>query len=204
MKKKIILSLLLIIPFISILIVIIFRGFLMPSNEEKIKSLKNISYYETKVEYIIRNDRGEETEETTQYYSSEEGVRVEFGDDRVKIYKNDGIYVKDNISNTEYVIDVSMDYLHSIAFMNKILSCPLKSDSLKEGQEEWGDTIYIQVDAELFLQNDHLNTARIFIDKKNKAPIGIVIYDKSGKETVRIIYKDFNKVKEIDSDKFST
>ena len=186
MKKKIILSLLLIIPFISILIVIIFRGFLMPSNEEIIKSLKNINYYETKVEYIIRNDRGEETEETTQYYSS------------------DGIYVKDNISNTEYVIDVSMDYLHSIAFMNKILSCPLKSDSLKEGQEEWGDTIYIQVDAELFLQNDHLNTARIFIDKKNKAPIGIVIYDKSGKETVRIIYKDFNKVKEIDSDKFST
>lgn len=202
MKKKIILSLLLIIPFISILMVIIFRGFFMPSNEEIIKSLKNINCYETKVDYIIKNDRGEEIEETTQYFSSDKGVRVEFADDRVKIYKNDGIYVKDNISNTEYVIDTSMDTMHSIAFMNKILSYPLKSDSLKEGQEEWGDTVYIQIDAELFLQNDHLNTARIFIDKKKKTPIGIIVYDKSGKDTLKIIYKDFNKVKEIDNEKF--
>ena len=39
-----------------------------------------------------------------------------------------------------------------MAFINKILSYPLKSDSIKEGQEEWGDKIYIQVDTELFLE----------------------------------------------------
>ena len=42
MKKKIIIILLLAVPFISILFIIFFRGFLMPSNEEIIEGLKNI------------------------------------------------------------------------------------------------------------------------------------------------------------------
>lgn len=53
MKKKIIISLLLIIPFISIVLVIIFRAKFLPNNEDIIRELKNIKCYETKVEYII-------------------------------------------------------------------------------------------------------------------------------------------------------
>ena len=82
--------------------------------------------------------------------------------------------------------------------MNKLLSFPVKSDSLKQGQEEWGDTVYIQVDLELFLDNDHLNIARLFVDKKEKTPIGIIVYDKNGEDTLRIIFKEFKKVKQID------
>ena len=203
MKKKIIITLLLIIPFISIFLVVIFRGILSPSNEDIIRDLKNIKCYETKVEYIVKNSRGEERESTVQYYSKEEGVRVEFDDDKVKLYKSDGIHVRDNSSTGEYVIESDMDILHSMAFMNKILSYPLKSDSIKEGQEEWGDKIYIQVDTELFLNNEHFNSARIFINKKTKTPIGIVIYDKDGNDSVRIIYEDFKIVKEVDDDLFN-
>lgn len=200
MKKRIIISLLLIIPFISILLVVIFRGVFMPNNEEIIRELKNIKCYETKVEYIIKNSKGEEREETVQYYSKNEGVRVEFKDDKVKIYKADGIHVKDDKSNSEYLIGSDMDILHSMAFMNKILSYPLKSDSIKEAQEEWGDKIYIQVDTELFLNNEHFNTARVFVNKKTRTPIGIIVYDKNGNESMRIIYDDFKAVKEIDED----
>jgi len=203
MKKKIIITLLLIIPFISIFLVVIFRGILSPDNEEIIRDLKNIKCYETKVEYIVKNSKGEERESTVQYYSKEEGVRVEFDDNKVKIYKSDGIHVNDNSSTGEYVIESDMDILHAMAFMNKILSYPLKSDSIKEGQEEWGDKIYIQVDTELFLDNEHFNSARIFINKKTKVPIGIVIYDKDGNDSVRIIYEDFKVVKEVDENLFN-
>ena len=203
MKKKIIITLLLIIPFISIFLVVIFRGIISPNNEEIIRELKNIKCYETKVEYIVKNSKGEEREDTVQYYSKDKGVRVEFKDDKIKLYKEDGIHVKDNSSTGEYVIESDMDILHSMAFMNKILSYPLKSDSIKEGQEEWGDTIYIQVDTELFLNNEPFNSARIFINKKTKTPIGIVIYDKDGNDSVRIIYEDFKIVKEIDENLFN-
>ncbi|WP_304681119.1 germination lipoprotein GerS-related protein [uncultured Clostridium sp.] len=202
MKKKIIITLLLIIPFISIFLVVIFRGMVLPNNEDIIRDLKNIKCYETKVEYIVKNSKGEEREDTFQYYSKDKGVRVEFND-KVKIYKADGIYVKDNSSTGEYVIESNMDILHSIAFMNNILSYPLISDSVKEGQEEWGDKIYIQVDTELFLNNEHFNSARIFINKKLRTPIGIIIYDKDGNDSVRIVYEDFKIVKDIDENLFN-
>ena len=203
MKKKIIITLLLIVPFISIFLVVIFRGVLSPNNEEIIRDLKNIKCYETKVEYIVKNSKGEEREDTVQYYSKDEGVRIEFDDGKVKLYKSDGLHVKDNSYADEYVIENDMDILHSMAFMNKILSYPLKSNSIKEGQEEWGDKIYMQVDTELFLNNEHFNSARIFINKKTKVPIGIIIYDKDGNDSVRIIYEDFKIVKEIDENLFN-
>ena len=156
MRKKIIITLLLMIPFISIILVVIFRGTFLPSNEEIIRDLKNIKFYETKVEYIIKNSKGEERESTKQYYSKEDGVRIEFEEGQVKIYKSDGIYVKDNSSTGEYIIENDMDIFHSLAFINQILSYPLKSDSIKEAQEEWGDKIYIQVDTELFSNNNLL------------------------------------------------
>ena len=70
MKKKIIIILLLAVPFISILFIIFFRGVLMPSNEEIIEGLKNINAYEAKVKYVMKNDKGEEIEETKQKYMS--------------------------------------------------------------------------------------------------------------------------------------
>lgn len=203
MRKKIIITLLLIIPFISIVLVVIFRGVFSPNNEEIIRELKNIKCYETKVEYIVKNSKGEEREETTQYYSKDDGVRIEFADEKVKLYKSDGIHVKDNSSTGEYIVDNEMDILHSMAFMNKILSYPLKSESVKEGQEEWGDKIYIQVDTELFLNNEHFNSARIFINKKTKTPIGIIVYDKDGNDSMRIIYEDFKILKEVEKELFN-
>ena len=203
MRKIIIITLLLIIPFICIVLFVIFRGVLSPNNEEIIRELKNIKCYETKVEYIVKNSKGEEREETTQYYSKDDGVRIEFADEKVKLYKSDGIHVKDNSSTGEYIVDNEMDILHSMAFMNKILSYPLKSESVKEGQEEWGDKIYIQVDTELFLNNEHFNSARIFINKKTKTHIGIIVYDKDGNDSMRIIYEDFKILKEVEKELFN-
>ena len=111
--------------------------------------------------------------------------------------------LKDSLDDSEYVLDEGMDMLHSLSFMNKILSYPLKSNSIKEGQEEWGDEIYIQVDSELFLENEHFDTAWIFINKKTKTPIGIIVYDKEGNDSLRIIYYDFKKVKGFDESIFN-
>lgn len=200
MRKKILITLLLCIPFISIILAIIFRLTAMPTNEEIISELRGIKCYKTNVEYIVKNTRGEEREETIQYYSEDKGARIDFGEDRIKFYKDGNIKVKDNISNKEYTVDEELDVLHSLTFVKNLLSYPIIEGSIKEGQEEWGDRIYIELDLELFLENDHLYKAKVFIDKKEKAPIGAIVYDKEGNDRLRIIYKNFEKLKEIDND----
>ena len=193
MKKKLLLILMVCIHFISIILVILFRATAEPTNEEIIKSLKEIKCYSTRVEYIIKNTRGEEREETTQYYSKDIGGRIDFGEDRSKIYKDNKVIVKDGISNKEYTMENDMDEIHSLAFLNKLLSYPIDENGIKEGQEEWGDTAYIEFTCEVFLKNDHLDKVKIFIDKQEKTPIGAIIYDKDGKDRIRIVYRDFEK-----------
>lgn len=200
MKKKLLITLVLCIPFISIILAIIFRLTAVPTNEEVISELKNIACYKTDVDYITKNSRGEERETTTQYYSEGKGARIDFGQDRVKFYKDGNITVKDNISNKEYTVDEELDVMHSLAFMKTLLSYPIEEGSIKEGQEEWGEKIYIELNLELFLENDYLNKAKVFIDKKEKTPIGVIVYDKEGNDKLRIIYKNFEKLKEIDND----
>ena len=200
MKKKILVTLLLCIPFISIILVIVFRLVAVPTNEEVISELRNIKCYKSNVEYVTKNSKVEEREETIHYYSEDKGARVDFGEDRIKFYKDGNINVKDNISNKEYSVDEELDVLHSLAFMKNLLSYPIEEGSIKEGQEEWGEKIYIELNLELFLENDHLYKAKVFIDKNEKTPIGVIVYDKEGNDRLKIIYKNFEKLKEIDSD----
>lgn len=200
MKKKLLLILLVSIPIILITLVIIFRITAEPTNEEIIKSLKEIKAYKTEVEFVVKNSRDEERQDTIQYYKKDVGGTINFGQDRTKIYKGDMVLVQDNISNKEYTIDDSMDELHAISFLNKLLSYPIDNDGIQEGQEDWGDTEYIAFTSELFLKNDNLNKVKIFIDKKKKTPIGAIIYDKNNKDRVRIVYRNFEKLKELDEE----
>lgn len=200
MKKKILIGLLLCIPFISIILTIIIRLTAAPTNEEIISGLRDIKYYKTDVEYVTNNSRGEDKEETTQYFSVDKGARIDFGQDRIKFYKDGNINVKDNISNKEYSVDEELDMLHSLAFMKNLLSYPIENDSIKQGQEEWGEKIYIELTVDLFFENNYFDKAKVFIDKKTQTPIGAIIYDKDGKNRLKIIYKNFEILKDMDND----
>ncbi|MDV4152503.1 germination lipoprotein GerS-related protein [Clostridium sp. AL.422] len=200
MKKRLLLITLVSIPIIIIALIIIFRMTAEPTNEEIIKSLKEINAYQTEIEFVIKNSRDEERQDTIQYYKKDVGGRIDFGQDRIKIYKDGMILVKDNISDKEYTIDEKMDELYSLSFLNKLLSYPIDNEGIKEGQEEWGDTEYIAFTSELFLKNDNLDKVKIFIDKQQKTPIGAIIYDKNDEDRVRIVYRNFEKLKEIDEE----
>ncbi|WP_066896253.1 germination lipoprotein GerS-related protein [Clostridium nigeriense] len=202
MKKKLLLVFLISIPVILISLVILLRITAEPTNEEIIESLKNIKAYKTEVEFVVKNSRDEERQDTVQYYKEDLGGRIDFGEDRTKIYKDNEILVKDYISNKEYTMAIGMDELYSISFLNKLLSYPINNEGIKEGQEEWGETEYIVFTSELFLKNDSLNKVKIFIDKNKKVPIGAIIYDKDNADRVTIVYKNFEKLKDIEEDVF--
>lgn len=200
MKKKLLLIFLVSIPIILITLVVLFRMTAEPTNEEIIKSLKDIKAYKTEVEFLIKNSRDEERQNSIQYYKKDFGGKIDFGEDRTKIYKDNMVLVKDNVANKEYIIENNMNDLYSISFLNKLLYYPINNEGLQEGQEEWGDTEYIVFTSELFLKNDNLDKVKVFIDKQNKIPIGAIIYDKNNKDRVRIVYRNFEKLKELDEE----
>ena len=192
-NKKIIL---LLIPFISIIMVIFFRNISSPTNSEIVEDLKETKMYSCNVKYVVKNTKGEYNQESKLYYCK--GMRIEFQEDRVKIYK-DG-FISMNDSGYEYEIDENLDKVYPLAFVNNILENNIIS--IEEGTEEWGDTRYIEVDIELPFKNNHMNLAKLYINKTTKSPIVTKVYDINNKEKLEIIYDDFKYLDEIDNELF--
>lgn len=199
-KKRLIIIVSICIPIIIILAIIGARYFVAPTEEEIIEKVKNYNYYKSNVEFIIKNDKDVQRENVTMYCNKDVGTRMEFGEDRVKIFKDGKIKIEDNVSKSQYETDEKMDFLHSLAILNKILSYDVKSDTIESKQEEWANGQYIQVVVGIKSDIKHFDEAKVFIDKEKKSPIGIVVYDDNGNERVRIVYKEFEKLKEFDKD----
>lgn len=201
-NRKYILFFLSFIPVIIILLVIILRNVVKPSDQDIINRVKNIDCYTSDVEYIFKNERAEFKEETHQYYSRNMGSRIEFKDgyEPIKVYKGGEIKVQDE-NNEEFTLEKDIDELYPLAFIENILDNPV-TEEVKDVRQEWGDGEYIEVDVDYNNKNKHLNKAKFYIDKNKHVPVLLQIIDDNDKERVRIVFKNFKIEKSLDSSLF--
>lgn len=191
LKKKIFITILMIIPFISMMLVISFRHVAIPTNEEILEDVKNMKNYESIVEYKIMNDRGSYTDKTKVIFSEKYGTRIDFGEEITKIYQDDYIKMIYNKKKEKYEVKRELDKFYTLATMREIFNNPIIS--VEEGKDEWGDLEYLKVNFELIFNNNHLDKATLYINKSKKEPMLIKIYDNEGKERVKIEYREFLK-----------
>lgn len=201
-NKKLIIGILIFTPIFIILLVILFRNSISPSNESIINELKNTKLYSSKVNYVFKNSKSQFEENTIQYYSFDKGSRIEFKDgyDRVKVYKGGEIKVEEN-SDGEYILSKDIDTIYPLAFMENILSSSENAE-IKEVKTEWSDSIYLQIDIKYNSNNKHLNKAEFFVEKNKGVPVLLKILDDDNKERIIITYKDFKKEKILSDDLF--
>ena len=190
-KRNILITLLMIIPFISIILAILFRHAVAPTNEEIIEHVKNMKKYDTIAEYTISNNRATYNEKTKILFFDDHGFRIDFGEELTKLYYEDKIVMAYNKKNEKYEVKRDLDSLYPLGVMSEIFKNPVLEVS--EGQQEWGDLQYLKVDFDLITNNNHLDKATLYIDKSKKQPLLIKIYDNKGSERVKIEYREFNK-----------
>ena len=172
-------------------------------NPEKIlTNLKEIKRYQCGVIYKFKNARGEITIDTEQYYDRDLGVRVEFEQDRVQIYKGEKIYVTENKSNRKYEIEKDFDELYSYAFVDKISKLFINDEEFKYYNEEKEGVNNLIVEFNTLSSNKNIAKEVLYIDKANGNPIKAIFYDERGDERGEITYKNFIKPKNMDKKLF--
>ena len=201
-NKTLIIGTVVFVPIFIIILIVVCRNVITPSNQEIINELKNTKCYSSKVEYVFKNSKSQFEESTMQYYSFDKGSRIEFKDGYkgVKVYKGEEIKVEGN-QDEEYILDKDIDIIYPLAFIENVLSNP-QSCEIKEVKAEWGQGVYLQVDMKYIGKNKHLNKAEFYVDKDKKIPILLKILDDSNKERVIITYKDFKKEKVLNDNLF--
>lgn len=198
-NKWIKIVLMLLIPFVAIILIIVFRNRFMPTNEEIIKSVVLDSGYKTLAEVNVYNDLQEHRECVNLYYKRDVGHRIDFNNINIsKIYTKDKIKVKEK----EYIysVDKEQNDVYSFLFIEELLKKDI--DSIQEKNEEWGDTKYLEIMINVDNDNSNFDKAKAYINKKTKMPIVTKIYDKEGKERIIIVYKKFSYSNKIDSKQF--
>lgn len=201
-NKKLVIGILIFTPIFIILLVILLRHSISPSNESIINDLKDTKLYSSKVNYMFKNSKSQFEENTIQYYSFDKGSRIEFKDgyERVKVYKGGEIKVEENREG-EYILNKDIDTIYPLAFIENILS-NVENTEIKEVKTEWSDSIYLQVDITYNSNNKHLNKAEFFVDKNKGVPVLLKVLDDDNKERIIITYKDFKKEKSLSEDLF--
>ena len=199
-NKKITIGMLISFPIIIILLIIVFRNTVTPSNESIINDLKNIKYYSCRVNYIFKNSKSQFEEDTIQYYSFNKGSRIEFNDGRIKVYSGGEIKVEEN-REREYILNKDIDIIYPLAFTGNVLSNG-ENTEVKEVKNEWNESVYLKVDITYNVNNKHLNKAEFFVDKKKGVPVLLKVLDANNKERIIITYKDFKKEKVLSEDLF--
>lgn len=197
--KCIKISLILLIPFISIIAIIEFRHILMPTNKEIIKGIILNTGYTTLAEVDVYNELQNQSEDIELYYKRNVGHRIDFIDlDISKIYSEDNIEVKEK----EYVYSVDREEndIYAFLFVEKLLQKDI--GYIKEKSEEWGDIKYIEVMVNIDSDNSNFSKAKIYINKKERKPIVTKIYNEEGEERIIIVYKKFSYSKKINSKQF--
>lgn len=200
LKKKLLITVLMIIPFISIILIISLRHVVTPTNEDILNIVKNLDDYTSIVEYTITNDNGTYNQKAELSYCKDNGIRLDFGEELTKIYTDDSITMIYNKTNEKYEVDRELDRVYDLAAMKELFKNPILE--FKEGQEEWGDLKYLKVEFDLVTKNLHIDRATLYIDKNKKEPMVLKIFDSNNKERIKIEYREFLNKKLCEKDKF--
>ncbi|MGV3026831.1 germination lipoprotein GerS-related protein [Clostridium thermobutyricum] len=190
LKKKLKIGSIIILPIFILGLIVFFRNEVSPTNEQIIDSIKNMEQYESIVEFTITNTRGSYVEKAKLHYSKNHDPIMEFGDRLVKTYKKDSIIMKYK-DGKEYNLEKDTDSFYVLAIINNLLNNPVTK--IENESLEWGDLEYIKVSIDIISNNQHLDKAVFYVNKKEKVPMLIKIFDVNGKERVKIEYREFNK-----------
>ena len=190
LKKKLKIGSIIILPIFILGLIVFFRNEVSPTNEQIIDSIKNMEQYESIVEFTITNTRGSYVEKAKLHYSKNHDHIMEFGDRLVKTYKKDSIIMKYK-DGKEYNLEKDTDSFYVLAIINNLLNNPVTK--IENESLEWGDLEYIKVSIDIISNNQHLDKAVFYVNKKEKVPMLIKIFDVNGKERVKIEYREFNK-----------
>lgn len=194
MKKRKWLFLLLIIPLISIIIIIKFRYEYIPSSDEIIEEIKATKGYKAKVNYLFINQKSKYSENAVIYYSEDSCNKIQFENGIEEKYIDEDIEMKGE--QKLYKINKELYDTYSLAFVEKIMKN--KVLNISEDSEEWGEIEYINIEMLLKGNNENINKANLYIDKKNKVPIMIRVFDRNNKLRIVIKFEEFQYLDNIE------
>lgn len=164
-----------------------------------LESLKDMSSYTSKIDIAMKNNREEILYSGEQKYKRYQGSKLEL-QKNTYFFKNDKIYVKDN--KGKVYEEKSQDGMYKLCFIEQYLQYLYLQQYSKEKNIDYEGKSCEVFTFELPMNNSNLQKASVVLDKKEKIPMMIKVFNRKGEETIIIKYKEFLKNIQLDNEQF--
>lgn len=199
MKKK-----LLILFALSLILSVLFSSCKKDNRDpnEVMNFLKDLNSYSTGYKMEIINDKQTITYEGKQYFDKKLGYRLEIGEDRVFVYKDDKIYVKDVKNNSNYIIDQDFDDIYKISFIKEYIKLLYTDEKIKYEFKTMENINYELIHLTIPGGSREMSRACMYVNLKTYLPEMVLVYDEKGYERRKITYKNFEANEVLDEKLF--
>lgn len=191
---------------VSILcIVLCFGGCKERIQPEKkvVKYMENLKNYSCDVEYTFKNEKDEDEYVAKQYYMKDEGYRLDLGEDRINIYKDDHIYVEDKKAEKKYEVIKEFDEVYKYTFLNEIVDLTSHPESKVYAEDiEESDKHYVVIQFIIPSTNRNIAKGELYMNSLTLKPEVEKIYDLKGEERVEIRFNDFIANEDMEKELF--
>ena len=199
MKKG---SLILYIMSFVFLIFLVGCGKNVKNTEETIDYLKNLDSYSCDINMKIQNDKQTINYSGKQFYDKKYGYRFELEKNRVLVYKENKIFVKDLQNGLSYDTDKDFDSVYKLSFIGEYIGLIYTNEKVESSFKNINNEEYQIIHLDIPGNNKNISKADLYVTLRDSFPKYLIIYDNKGREKINVEYSNFKSNPELQKELF--
>nr|WP_025776309.1 germination lipoprotein GerS-related protein [Clostridium botulinum] len=170
---------------------------------DSIDYLKNLESYSCDVEINIKNKKQTIQYKGKQFYNKELGYRFELNKDRILLYTNNKIFVKDLANGVKYNKDKEFDKFYRLTFIGEYICLLYTNEEMKVDLRDKENSKYEVITLTIPGNNRNAVKAELFVEDEKNIPKKLIIYDSKNNESAVINYTNFIPNSNLDKKLFN-
>lgn len=199
MKRK-----LLILSIMSFVLLILISGCNKNAKdtEKVIDYLKNLDSYSCDINMKIQNDKQVINYTGKHFFDKKYGYRFELDENRILIYKEDKIFVKDLQNGLSYDTDKDFDSVFKLCFIGEYISLIYTNEKVENSFKNINNEEYQIIHLDIPGNNKNISRADLYVNLRDKFPKYLIVYDSKDREKINVEYSNFKFNPELQEELF--
>lgn len=199
MKKKL---LILFLMSLTLFVLLLGCNKNVKNTEKAIDYLKNLNSYSCEMNMKIQNDKQVINYSGKQFYDEKYGYRFELDKNRILIYKDNKIFVKDLQNGLSYDTDKDFDSVFKLCFIGEYIRLIYTNEKIENSFKNINNEEYQIIHLDIPGNNKNISKSDLYVNVRDDIPKYLIIYDNKGREKINIEYSNFKSNPELQKELF--
>jgi hypothetical protein len=170
--------------------------------EKAIDYLKSLDSYSCDINMKIQNDKQVISYGGKHFYDKKYGYRFELDKNRILIYKENKIFVKDLQNGLSYDTDKDFDSVFKLCFIGEYIGLIYTNEKVESSFKNINNEEYQIIHLDIPGNNKNISKADLYVNLRDNFPKYLIVYDSKDREKINVEYSNFKFNPELQKELF--